>query len=132
MRFRVPVRKNRKVKLAIKPSIDSKEDFTFLSVQDFKFSWQYYSEDPFVLNLVDTKLNMKELAVVVPAGGKGSKDKSRRIVDEQGNLVQDDTNLYKKIASEDELAERITNIDSLSLEDLRDVIVKLTMINALP
>jgi len=85
------------------------------------------------MNQIDTVLNMKDLPPAVPAAGIGSsKDKSRRIVDKQGKLVQDDANLYKKIASEDELAERITNIDALSLEDLRDVIVKLTMINALP
>lgn len=132
VRFRVPVRKGRKVKISIAPSIDKKEDFTFLHVQNFRFSWQYYSENPLKMDLINLKLNLKDLPKKVPKGTAKTTKGSRRIVDQNGKLVQDDSNLYKAIASEDELAQRITNIDSLSLEDLRDVIVKLTMINALP
>ena len=135
VRFRVPVKKNRKVKLSISPSIDSKEDFTFLFIRKFKFSYQFYNEDPYVLNTTEKKLNMKDIVVKkVDKKKDGKKDKKgvRRIGVDGKPVLVDDSNLYKKIAEEDIISERITKIGSLSLEDLRDVITKLTMIKALP
>jgi hypothetical protein len=132
VRFRIPVRKGRKVKMTIAPSIDKKEDFTFLFIEDYKFSWQFYNEDPFVLVETNSDLNEKDLPPPVPVvkGGKGKDGK--RLVAQGKDLKADDSNLYKKIAEEDVLSERITQIASLSLEDLKDVVTKLTMVKALP
>lgn len=132
VRFRIPVRNGRKVKMTIAPSIDKKEDFTFLFIEDYKFSWQFYNKDPFVLVETNSDLNEKDLPPPVPVvKGKMGKD-GKRLVAQGKDLKADDSNLYKKIAEEDVLSERITTIGSLSLEDLKDVVTKLTMVKALP
>jgi len=119
--------------LSISPSIDSKEDFNFLFIRNFKFSWQYYNEDPYAKNETEKTLNMKDIEPKVDAKkGKTDKKGVRRVTEDGKPVLVDDSNLYTKIAEEDIVAERITKLGSLSLEDLRDVITKLTMIKALP
>lgn len=141
IRFRIPVRPNKKIKLSIKPSIDSKEDFSTLLIEDLRFSFQHYSEDPFLITGIESKLNLKDLPPPKPTklkkGDKNKKgdkkdDKSSRRIEGDQKIENNDKNLYKKIAEEDVLSERITKISSLSQEDLRDVITKQTMIKALP